>query len=563
MVSNYISLYRQTLAERQRRYNAAIGSKEFTPFLYPWDALPSAYLLLALLIAPRLPRKQAVFVRLIAFLLTLTHSLYLFTHRRTIWLAGGYGIGLINQWGIIMAAALLLFNDPAQSFRRLETRSPRLENGHSQPNGGSRTPTSADGTAEVDLRKRRVPGIYTSTNVKQVTFPGSTQPATRPYDLVWQGFPHGKGVLHAVDWVADLVTSFRGPNWGHRIPTLGGIDGPVPRDSSARHSKCDRRSKTTAVPKKTLQALRGQAIRDFVVGYLLLDLLKTTMITDPYFLGVVSLDSPTLWPWLSAVNETMPIATRLVRLFMSISGVISALTLIFSLSPLFFAFILPSLVDVSHLTKSPLLEPWMYAPFWYPLTTSVLHTGLAGFWGKFWHQMFRFGISEPARFVIEGTGIDKRGNTARMIQLLVAFGLSGSIHAAGSYTTFSIIPSRPFSGPLLFFLSQGIGIYLQSLSVKAVYKYVPHAERVPLAVREVGNLLYVMVYLFFTGPLLADDFARCGLWLFEPVPISFLRGLGFGPGGKDEGWWAWYQEGSKTLGWYEGDRWWTTGVAIY
>ncbi|KAL6245445.1 hypothetical protein RBB50_007444 [Rhinocladiella similis] len=562
MVSHHVSLYRQTLAERQRLYNAAIASKEFTPFLYPWDSLPSAYLLLALLIAPRLLRKQGRFVRLAAFGLTLAHSLYLYADRRTLWMAGGYGIGLINQWGVIMAAALLLFNDPAESFRRLEIRSPRLESERFRPNGTTST-ASVDATAKVDLRKRKVPGIYTSTNVKQNPFPSSTQPATRPYDMVWQGFPHDKGFLHTVDWVADLVTSFRGPNWGHRIPTLGDIDGPIPPDPSGRHSEDDGRSKTTAAPKQSLQALRVRAVQDFVVGYLLLDLLKTTMITDPYFLGTAPLDSPTPWLWLAAVNETLPIATRIVRLFMSICGVISALTLIFSLSPLFFASILPTLVEISHVTKSPLLEPWMYAPFWYPPTTSVMHTGLAGFWGRFWHQMFRFGISEPARFIIERTGIDKRGNTARVIQLLVAFGLSGSIHAAGSYTTFSIVPSRPFSGPLLFFLSQGLGVFLQSLFVKSVYKYVPQAKSLPRTVRQTGNLLYVMVYLFFTGPLLADDFARCGLWLFEPVPVSFLRGLGFGPGGKDEGWWAWYQEGSKTLGWHEGSNWWKTGIAIY
>ncbi|KIW16334.1 hypothetical protein PV08_06385 [Exophiala spinifera] len=562
MISQGVSLYRQTLAERQRLYDAAIASKEFTPFLYPLDGLPSAYLLLALMIAPRLPRKRAVFVRLLTFILTVVHSLYLYAHRRTLSMASGYGIGLVNQWGIIMAGVLLLFNDPAHSFRRLEIRTPRVEHKHSQPDATT-SPARADAPAKVDVRKRKVPGIYTSTDVKQSPVPDSTRPATQPYDLVWQGFPHGKGLLHAFDWVMDLMTSYRGPNWGHRIPTLGGIDGPVPPDPSAGLCKGGGRSTTTAVPKQTLQTLRRQAVQDFVVGYLLLDFLKTTMITDPYFLGKAPLDSPTPWPWLAAVNDALPIATRFVRLLMSMSGVISALTLIFSLSPLFFTSILPTLVDISHFTKAPLLEPWMYAPFWYPLTASVFPTGLAGFWGKFWHQMFRFGISEPARFIIERTGIDKRGNLARVIQLLVAFGLSGSIHAAGSYTTFSIIPTRPFSGPLLFFLSQGFGVLLQSLFVNSVFKYVPHAKSLPPAIRHTGNVLYVMAYLFFTGPLLADDFARCGLWLFEPVPISVLRGLGFGPGGKDEGWWAWYQEGSKSLGWHKGDRWWDTGIAIY
>ncbi|KAK5415470.1 hypothetical protein LTR06_003520 [Exophiala xenobiotica] len=563
MPSQYVSLYRQTLADRQRRYDAAIASNEYTPFLYPWDTLPVAYLFLALAIAPRLPPRLARAIRYLAFILIVAHTLYLYAHRRTLWFAGGYGLGLSGHWGIIMAAALLIFNDPAQSFRRLETRPAKTESKESQPLGSAQQ-FSSNGSASVDLRKRKVPGVYTSTDIKQPPFDGSDKPATRLYTLVWQGFPHGKGLLHTIDWIVDLTTSFRGPNWSHRISTLGAIDGPVPADAGGgpRTEKYDC-SKATAVPKRSLRALQAHAMQDFVVAYLLLDLLKTTMVTDPYFLGLMPLESPASWPWLSALSETVPVATRFVRLSMSMAGVISALTFIFSLSPLFFTVLLPCLVDVSKITKSPLLEPWMYGPFWYPLTTSVLHTGLAGFWGKFWHQMFRFGISEPSRVIIDRLNIDKRGNAARVIQLLVAFGLSGSIHAAGSYTTFSIVPSRPFSGPMLFFLTQATGSLVQSFMVKSLYKYATQAKSLPRATKQTANLLFVLGFLYFTGPLLADDFARCGLWLFEPVPISFLRGLGFGPGGMDEGWWTWYQEGSRTVGWHQGDRWWNSGIAIY
>jgi len=299
------------------------------------------------------------------------------------------------------------------------------------------------------------------------------------------------------------------------------------------------------------------------VNYLLLDFLKTIMITDPYFLGIASSETPTPWHWLAHLNESIPIATQVVRLFLSMAAVIAALTFIFSLSPLFFATILPSIVDISKITKAPLPEPNLYPPYWYPLTTSVLATGLAGFWGKFWHQMFRWGISEPSRVTIKKLNIDPRGSGARVIQLVVAFGLSGSIHALGSYTTFSIEGSRPLRGPVLFFASQGIGVLVQSSAVKILHRSMPSTKSLPSAVGQTINAVFVLVYLYFTGPLLADDFARCGIWLFEPVPISPLRGLRFGPGGKDEGWWTWYQEGSRLMSWWIGDRWWQSALAIY
>ncbi|KAI1611714.1 membrane bound O-acyl transferase family-domain-containing protein [Exophiala viscosa] len=585
MAREYVSLYRQTLAERQRLYDAAIAAQEYTPFLYPWDMLPATYLLLAIMITPRLPPRLARPIRFAIFALILCHSLYLNVRRRTLWFAGGYGIGLATDWGIIMSAALLVFNDPARDFRRLETRPAKLKadtdivaNGHARmlkpakvkldtdvvANGSARmleTP-NADASASIDLTRRQVPGVYTSTDTKQPSFPGSEQAASQPYNLVWQGFPYGQGPLHLVDWTVDLTTSFRGPNWNHRISTLGAIDAPIPPEPSANGPQ-NSPSKPTAVPKQSLRALQLRALQDFAVSYLLLDLLKTTMTTDAYFLGLSALDSPTPWSWLARLNEVLPFATRLIRLLISMTGVITALTFIFSLSPLFFTLILPRLVDVTILTKSPLLEPWMYAPFWYPVTTSILQSGLAGFWGKFWHQMFRFGISEPSRVLIEWLKIDKRGHVARMIQLCLAFGLSGSIHAAGSYTTFSLTPSHPFSGALSFFFTQGAGVLLQSTVAKLLQKYVPQTKSLPRFVKQSTNLAFVLVYLYFTGPLLADDFARCGIWLFEPVPFSILRGIGLGPGGKDEGWWTWYQEGSKWVGWYRGDRWWESGFAIY
>jgi hypothetical protein len=147
--------------------------------------------------------------------------------------------------------------------------------------------------------------------------------------------------------------------------------------------------------------------------------------------------------------------------------------------------------------------------------------------------------------------------------LLIAFSLSGSIHALGSYTSFSVQQSRPLSGPFLFFLMQGLGSFLHTAAVRLLHNNLKWTKILPQIIGQAANVVVVVVWLYFTGPLLADDFARCGIWLFEPVPISPLRAMGFGPGGKDESWWTWYQDGFQWLGWWRGKRWWQSALAIY
>ncbi|KIW25020.1 uncharacterized protein PV07_10696 [Cladophialophora immunda] len=567
MTCEPVSLYRQTLAKRQRQYDYAIATDEYTPFLYPWDSLPALYLLLAIAITPKIPPRPARAARYIAFVSVLCHGVYVVRHRRTLWLAAGYGIGLMIAWGVIMSGALLLCNDVRRDFRRLEKRAVKTESADSDPAKLTATSSQPDPTQDVGMTKRRMPSSYPFSGTKQ-SFPRSKkpQPPSQPYKLVWEGYPYNSGWYHVLDWTLDLMTSFRAVGWEHRISTVGRIDPSAQRDTPEKVSATGGSSDESQASSTISQYSRSpqlRALRGFITNYLLLDFLKTVMVTDPYFLGIAPLESRTPWRWLARLDDAVPIATRFFRLGITMFGVVSALSLIFSLSPLFFATILPALVDVTKITKAPLLELWMYPVYWQPLSTSVMSSGLAGLWGKCWHQMFRFGISEPSRVLIERLNLDARVDVARVVRLLVAFTLSGSIHASASYTTFSLNGSHPFSGPLLFFFLQGIGILLQSFIVKLLHRNAPWVKDLPSAVGQTVNVLFVVSYLYFTGPLLANDFANSGVWLFEPVPISLFRGIGLGPGGKDEGWWVWNQEGSRSMGWWMGDRWWERALAIY
>lgn len=178
-------------------------------------------------------------------------------------------------------------------------------------------------------------------------------------------------------------------------------------------------------------------------------------------------------------------------------------------------------------------------------------------WSTWWHQMFRYGISEPSRVLVKRVNINPRSQLARLIQLFIAFGITGGIHAAASSTTFSIVPAEPWH-PFIFFMGQAVGIIFQT----EVSRRLNNMVSVPKRLRQAANFGFVFVFLWHIGPYLSDDFARCGIWLFEPVPISIFRGLGFGPG---DCWAPWFQypEGHKWLGWWNGGRWYNSGIAIY
>ena len=76
-------------------------------------------------------------------------------------------------------------------------------------------------------------------------------------------------------------------------------------------------------------------------------------------------------------------------------------------------------------------------------------------------------------------------------------------------------------------------------------------DRTPWWVREGVNVVFVLGWFQMTGPLVADDFAATGIWLFEPVPISLVRGV------RGEGWWF---GGRLWVRWYRGETWWDTGL---
>lgn len=160
-----------------------------------------------------------------------------------------------------------------------------------------------------------------------------------------------------------------------------------------------------------------------------------------------------------------------------------------------------------------------------------------------------------------------------LLESFLAFTLSGLIHSAGGYTA---VPrtNRPWT-PIAFFVFQAVGIILQVATSAFVNHFIAQSFAlltrsdkpskkviIPRWLRRIANLVYTLLWLYLTAWGLIDDMSRAGVWLFEPVPISPFRLMGFGSPGNTN-WWRWDGVGYG-LGWYTGrqGRWWESGVTL-
>lgn len=260
---------------------------------------------------------------------------------------------------------------------------------------------------------------------------------------------------------------------------------------------------------------------------------------DPYFLGNVTAPPPAHLPLLIT---TSPFLSHLYRMLVSLVGISIALRAIFNLSPLFFVGVL------GQNWLGLRAEPWMYSDlFGSPMY--LLKTGLIGWWGAFWHQIFRFGFEAPTVFILRHLGWDRRSVKARVAMTLVGFFLSGMLHAAGSYTSWPT--SYPIL-PLAFFVLQAFGVIVEAATLRylrltRLYHHTPGWARIG------SRIIFLSIWMLCTAPLLVDDFARSGIWLTEPVPVSVIRGIA----GKR--WWCWH---GGNLRLHTGDSWWKSGLAV-
>ncbi|MCJ1435823.1 hypothetical protein MMC27_005199 [Xylographa pallens] len=534
------SSYRELVNLYEKQYNDSITKGDYSPYVWPYRSL-GVYLVIVYLLIPPTSSKLVSYARYPVFAFNVYWAIKAIRECRSAAVSTGYGIGLLDAWAILWLAAVLVFDDGRSDFHRIERA--ELVEGIDRESSGYTIHEDKDAVTNGfadghELRRRRTDGSTAKKNI-------GAEKSTTTTKYVWQNHP--ANFYQRLEWVADLVSNFRLIGWSHQINS---IPSPPPSvldnlQPSAKPLKQTPPIVSTGVSRypnsKTLVRTKVVTI---VLGYLALDTLKVLMMSDPYFWGLTSASPPSYLPSFISSSEAL---TRIWRLLISLAAVYVALESIMALAaPIFVGLIGPRILGLRAAT-------WQY-PDIYGSYSIVFRKGLAGWWGGWWHQTFRFAFEAPQKYFVQKLGWKERGLKAKLLGLVIAFVCSGSLHATGSTTMWPA--TRPLEGPFTFFILQPVGIVLQ-MGLSELLGKVGLRERLPSWVRGAGNFVAVHVWFYYTAPLLTDDFARGGIWLFEPIPISIWRGLGFGAEG--EGWWCW---NGRIVSWYSGEVWWQSGLAF-
>ncbi|KAJ1331342.1 Membrane bound O-acyl transferase family [Microdochium nivale] len=529
--------------------------------------------------------------------------------------ASAYAAGLLGAWGIIWSFTVLVWTRPQWDAKRVELRrrstslraegqslegvsgaagfleDPSHENvaqlshdngsanghttGHTLSSRSSKSGLGSRGQSqgEQNGNSHHENGHSKSDALRNAKLPSD---GMNDVEYYWQEFPENASFRTRLNWSFDYVIQFRMTGWNCVIPSLPPYEPPASKDlkqlplESLPNKSCSGFTRITDRKTFIYQTLLFRMLP----AYVLIDVLAVLVTADPHFVVGPEQDLP-LPRNLAALH---PAARFMWRQLLALLGIISALQLLLNFGQL-----------LTCLLCRPLLgfraHPW-HLPSVTGSFEQVLDRGLAGFWGSWWHQTFRFGFAAPTKWLLRNGYVKKGTFAADAASFTFAFAQSGFLHAAGSYTTVSA--TKWWMPPTTFLLS-GLGMLLQKrLSPLAalLWQYVfasaannnnnnnnketataTTTTATPLSpprwVRRAANLAFVLGWLSLTAWPLLEDFSRGGLWLFEPVPVSLARGLtGLGDPADRRVWrWAdrdfyphWYSSGPSWI--------WDIGVGV-
>ena len=526
------------LHQFQEQYDSLIRSGNYAPFVWPYRALGPHLLILYLLLPPT-DSKFMNWARYPVFALIVYLSVSAIRECRSSAVTVAYGIGLLNAWTILWSATFLIFNHARKDFKRIERRSQdQIEEKNVPPDVVDGLTSGLEVSAPTEPKSRRPNGSFPNRSASKTSYPDgltddekspnnqqTSVSISKPSIYKWQNLPHG--ALHRLDWVTDLVTNFRGLRWAHQI---SGTLPPPPHIQTSLHYPNEPPENNHTYPSR--KSLLRSNLLAFIFCCITLDILKALMSRDPYFWSLPP-SAPSPFPYPHAF-----------RLLLSIICTYTSLLTIFLLAPLGFACLLGPQILGSH------ASPWLY-PRYFGSPAQVWRKGLAGLWGEWWHQLFRYAFEATGEFIGgDVLGLKKKSQLGSFSRVVTAFLCSGALHACASHTTLG--DTRPMQGAFAFFALQPVGIIIQRTFTGWIRKR-GFMHKIPTWMRGVGNVLVVLAWCGLTGPCVADDFAAGGIWLYEPLPISPVRGI------MGEGWLRW---GGPWVRWHFGDKWWQSGLAF-
>jgi len=501
------------------------------PVIFPYNFV-SGFILVAYLCIPHKQNPIIYAVRwpLVGFITWF--ELRLIQESSGVGLELGYKIGMTSAIIIMLSWTWLIFKTPQWDAKRVERRKVRVP------------------VKEVQLDKKK--SLTSNQEPCLEMFDNSTAPLSEKicsevlmgneevYEYFWQPYP--ENLKERLSWVIDLVFNARGPGWNWSVPTIPKLT-PEVQSKFGGMVLDELRPNYSWIAGKKQFDVRYQDLLSrlyfYIPCFLIFDIVRSIMMKDPYFkVGPTTYDLP------SYIQSLHPFALQFYRLLLSAIGLYTSLSLAF----VNFEILMSCVLGATVLGLRG--EPWYYPPAMGNIS-HILDKGLNGLWGGCWHQTFRNFFTAPIKYLIKEGYIKAGHYSTKILGLLFAFVLSGFLHWAGANTSF--IPTYPIQ-QAIFFIIQGFGVILQE-SLCSLFSSL--IVNLPKSLRQTGNLVYTLGWLYLTGWLAADDFARLGVWIVEPLPFSPTQALGFGE--HDGSWYCWKP---FDLVWYSGKYWWESGITI-
>lgn len=317
---------------------------------------------------------------------------------KTLWeassqsMAVAYATGLISTWGVVESVTWLVLYRPQFDSKRVERRVLRGADSrdtveHSKTTIKDRSISGADethqngftgGSEDESLVFRRRPQANVYGN-RETADCSSTQKENSTADqdsedveYYWQSYPDD--LSQRIPWLLDHLVNFRGPGWNWAIPPLPSLPPYIKLDGHGNEASRVSTSSIGLQYFSTRRALIESQAPRFVVGYLILDVVKTIMMKDPYFTF-----GPTTYAPPQYLHSLSPMALRIFRQSISAAGVLVSLEMVFLLAPILFCLLLgPKVLGLRG-------EPWQYSTTWGSFS-NIMNKGLNGLWGSWWHH---------------------------------------------------------------------------------------------------------------------------------------------------------------------------------
>ncbi|PVH82036.1 hypothetical protein DL98DRAFT_587045 [Cadophora sp. DSE1049] len=401
-----------------------------------------------------------------------------------------FGLGYIASVHALWATELLLFRNPRKDFALLHFGNP--------------PPPPAPPVAVVEEEKKDdseeeivdVTSASISTDRSYIKNPSPTTNGS--HQLAWTE-PYPSSWYKRFIWVSKLVISFRYISWATSSNQTVLYSSQPPPPSS--------KSRTTFVIQKHL-------LIAFCIG--IMDVTNLYQYFDPYMQIETSIDEafPRRLGGFFAKYHLDFLSPRFVRIIVLGLQQYSVFTLIGAI---------PAALFVSLGGVGLVDDFWGRVENWPSVMGSPLaisQRGLRGFWGGFWHQLFRNLLTGPGKAVCRALDLPERSTTKYAIQVTVAFTISSALHSA---TLPRNIPNVSAMRYASFFWMNGACVLYEIILVRAAALLDLNGPR-PLWA-SIGlaflRVVWVGTVLYHTVPVIEDELTRVSR-IFGLRPVLFL-----------------------------------------